>query len=77
MDNTKIQKPCKYCSFETKEDEEYSRGKSLIDDCDIDTYLEKESIKGVTTYYLVSKSYYAGEPSEKVDYCPKCGRKLI
>lgn len=67
---------CKYCDFKDIIDEDTSRGEPIIDDCDVETYLEKECIKGLTTYYLVSNSYYAGEPSEEVNYCPVCGRKL-
>ncbi len=67
---------CKYCDFKDVIDEDTSRGELIIDDCDVDTYLEKECFEGLTTYYLVSNSYYAGEPCEEVNYCPKCGRKL-
>ncbi len=67
---------CKYCDFKDIIDEDTSRGEPIIDDCDVETYLEKEYIKGIITYYLTSNSYYAGESSGEIEYCPKCGRKL-
>jgi hypothetical protein len=66
---------CKYCDF-FKDGADTFRGEAIIDDCDVETYLEKECFKGLTAYYLTSNSYYSGEASEEIEYCPKCGRKL-
>lgn len=76
---------CKYCEFESTQEpfteEEIYRGDLFLHEKDSDIYIERTDIKvscgDFYNYELVIQLENRKTIKEEINFCPKCGRKLL